>query len=70
VRKRSCWSNSSARSVGPGWLQHMISQLGYAIEDQGREHLLEKFGVLWVLEVLEVAEVGHEVWLVDDFLLG
>jgi hypothetical protein len=48
----------------------MISQLRYAIEDQVREHLLEKFRVLWVLEVLEVAEVGHEVWFVDDFLLG
>lgn len=36
----------------------------------GRENLLEKFGVLWILEVLEVAEVGDKVWLVEDLLLG
>lgn len=29
-----------------------------------REHPLQKFGVFRLLEVLQVAEVGDEVWLV------
>jgi hypothetical protein len=37
---------------------------------QGGEYLLEKFGVPGLAEVLQVAEVGHELGLVEVLLGG
>jgi hypothetical protein len=66
VRKRSCCSSSSARRVGPGWLHSGISKH----VRQGGENLLEKFRILGLAEVLQVAEIGHELGLVKVLLLG
>lgn len=32
--------------------------------------LLQEFGVLWILEVLQVRQVRHKVWLVERLVLG
>lgn len=38
------------------------------INDRG--DALQELGVSWLLEVLQVAEVGDKVWLVQNLLLG
>lgn len=70
VRKSRCWSRSRARRVGPGWLRHMISQSWLKLQCATFKDSLEELGVCRMLEVLQVAEVGHEVWLVEHVLLG
>jgi hypothetical protein len=64
-RKRSCCSSSSARRVGPGWLQRISKHV-----PTSGEYLLEKFCILGLAEVLQVAEIGHELGLVKVLLRG
>jgi len=77
-RKRSCWSSSRARRVGPGWLESERETGG--MDQQGRTprqptgwrggHALEELCVRGRLEVLQVGEVGDELGLVEHLLLG
>jgi len=67
-RKRFCWSNSSARRVGPGWLQANIQP--QALLATGTACSLEILGVCGLLEVLQIIQVGNEFRPVERLLLG
>lgn len=66
-RKRSCCSSSSARRVGPGWLQRMSKRMRVI---SGGADVLQELEVLGVLEVLQVVEVGDKVGPVKVLLGG
>lgn len=65
-RNRSCCSSSSARSVGPGWLQASVSASVHTAS--GGVHALQEFRVLGFLEVLQVGQIGYELRLVKVLL--
>jgi hypothetical protein len=70
-RKRSSCSSSSARSVGPGWLPS-ISKHARGDEPRRRcgAYSLQEFCVLRLAEVLQVAQIGDELWLIEVLLGG
>jgi hypothetical protein len=69
-RKRSCCNSSSARSVGPGWLQrHHQSAVGSGRRSCWAD-VLQEFGVPGLLEVLQVRQIRHKVGLIERLLLG
>jgi hypothetical protein len=67
------WAGVTARNHEP-WTMHVrAAQLGRATvkkKSKRKVDSLQVLGVLWMLEILQVVEVGDELWLVEDLLVG